>query len=254
MVRIGQCSACWAIEAYFRPYHLEPSRVLANLRVRVCAKKIQKSTEMKGKKLGRWNDYTELKIRGILHTQLYILNKTKSLYLTKMLKIMYFADQKHLVEYGITTSGDDYHAMEHGPVSSNAYDIINCVRHNEPYGKSKEFLPRHFGPYLEVTEEEHEGRTGVLVNAKQTHNPRSLCKSGLKFLDEFINKYKDISASEASFISHDKAWEEAWEIAKNLKKKAYPMGNINIAEVAGASEHMVEHMEDYYSRTEVTGG
>lgn len=41
-----------------------------------------------------------------------------------LLKILYFSDRYHLRHYGITASGDNYYAMERGPVASLAFDIL----------------------------------------------------------------------------------------------------------------------------------
>ena len=206
---------------------------------------------MKEERLGEWNDHRELKVRGTLHTLLYILNKGKKpLHSLALLKVVYFADRRHLAEYGVTISGDDYYAMEHGPVASSAYNIVNCVRHDEPWGRSKEFLPERFKPYLEVNEEDGKyGEYGVKIKARKECDRRSLPKSGLRFLDESLRKHGGSPAKKLSAISHDKAWKGAWEIAKRKGSSSHLMGNVNIAEVAGASKAMIEHIRDYYSRT-----
>lgn len=46
----------------------------------------------------------------------------------KLCKILYFADQKHLSDYGRSITGDTYIAMQYGPVPSNVDDILKAVR------------------------------------------------------------------------------------------------------------------------------
>jgi uncharacterized phage-associated protein len=45
----------------------------------------------------------------------------------KLFKILYFADQKHLVRYGRPIIGDTYIAMKDGPVPSTLYDAIKSI-------------------------------------------------------------------------------------------------------------------------------
>lgn len=46
----------------------------------------------------------------------------------KLCKILYFADQKHLSEYGRSITGDTYIAMQYGPVPSCVDDILKALR------------------------------------------------------------------------------------------------------------------------------
>ncbi len=45
----------------------------------------------------------------------------------KLLKILYFADQKHIVKYGRPIFWDTYIAMKAGPVPSTLYDAIKSI-------------------------------------------------------------------------------------------------------------------------------
>src|SRR5947209_742874 len=42
--------------------------------------------------------------------------------------ILYFAEKAHLERYGRTLTKDSYVAMTCGPVPTNLYDLIKCVR------------------------------------------------------------------------------------------------------------------------------
>lgn len=59
---------------------------------------------------------------------LYISNRLKRTDFHKIFKILYFADQAHLSEYGRPISGDVYIAMKDGPVPTKIYDIFKAVR------------------------------------------------------------------------------------------------------------------------------
>lgn len=47
-----------------------------------------------------------------------------------LLKILYFAEQKHLAKYGRPITGDNIVAMEYGPVPSISYDEVKYSKVN----------------------------------------------------------------------------------------------------------------------------
>jgi len=64
-----------------------------------------------------------------VHCLLYVLKKLGGVAdLYTLLKIIYFADKRHLERYGRFLFGDTYRAMKAGPVPSGAYDAIKVVR------------------------------------------------------------------------------------------------------------------------------
>jgi uncharacterized phage-associated protein len=71
--------------------------------------------------------------RKALHALLFVvthLPKPANLY--NVLKCLYYADRKHLQEYGRQIYGETFYALEHGPVPSAAYEIVKYVN-----GKAK---------------------------------------------------------------------------------------------------------------------
>src|SRR5450759_5575218 len=66
--------------------------------------------------------------RKALHVILFVvthLPKPANVY--NVLKCLYYADRKHLQEYGRQIYGETFYALEHGPVPSAAYEIIKYV-------------------------------------------------------------------------------------------------------------------------------
>lgn len=66
--------------------------------------------------------------RKALHALLFVvthLPKLANVY--NVLKCLYYADRKHLQEYGRQIYGDTFYALEYGPVPSGAYDIVKYV-------------------------------------------------------------------------------------------------------------------------------
>ena len=59
----------------------------------------------------------------------------------KLCKILYFADQRHLSQYGRSITGDTYIAMQFGPVPSCVDDILKALRGDSFFSASKEIEP-----------------------------------------------------------------------------------------------------------------
>lgn len=162
----------------------------------------------------------EEKTEETIHLLLYILQKLGgSTDIHKLFKILYFAEQKHLVRYGAAVSQDRYHAMNNGPVPSIAYDISKNVREG---GKSYEAYFAANGRFS-IT-----GITGPDMDF--------LSDSERKCIDESILENKDLSFDALTEKSHDDAW--------NNTARDREMNLIAIAVAGGADEHMVKYIED----------
>ena len=49
----------------------------------------------------------------------------------ELCKLIFFADQRHLLTFGRTITGDKYHALPQGPVPSHGLDMLN-EHHDAP--------------------------------------------------------------------------------------------------------------------------
>lgn len=67
----------------------------------------------------------EYKREKLIQTMLYVLNKTGGLDCYHLFEILYFADLKSLSEFGNSITFDRFIIMEHRPVPSMLYDLIN---------------------------------------------------------------------------------------------------------------------------------
>jgi uncharacterized phage-associated protein len=54
----------------------------------------------------------------------FLLNNFGTMDKLKIVKLIYFADKRHLIFGGRTITGDDYMAMGHGPVGSMVFDVL----------------------------------------------------------------------------------------------------------------------------------
>jgi uncharacterized phage-associated protein len=59
---------------------------------------------------------------------LYVVARLIEPTVHEALKIRYFADKLHLAKYGWLASGDEYVAMQFGPVASSTYNLIKAAR------------------------------------------------------------------------------------------------------------------------------
>ena len=142
--------------------------------------------------------------------------------LHKIFKILYFADQKHLANYGRPIIGDFYIAMEHGGVPSGIYDMVKMVRGNSICEDAK-----GFGKFFDVS--------GHFLFPKQKPAMEEFSKSDLECLDESIIENKDLDFLKLKRKSHDQAYQKA---AKDDRISFREM-----AKIAGADETILEYMK-----------
>ena len=137
--------------------------------------------------------------RKALHALLFVvthLPKPANVY--NVLKCLYYADRKHLQEYGRQIYGDTFHALEHGPVPSAAYDIVKYVN-----GRAKWDLrfPEAF-ELLDVND--------VYLSARGAVDTDLLSRSDMACLLDAARKYGTMSFKKLKRLSHQgKAFENA---------------------------------------------
>lgn len=145
----------------------------------------------------------------------------------KLFKILYFADQKHLVRYGTPFSGDIYVAMKHGPVPTYTYDIIKWVR-DMPTG-----VGRKYEMFFSTTASADNIPTVSALSAPDTD---VLSSSNIECLEESIHENRNLDFGTLTRKSHGSAWEAA-------KEQTDEMEFVNIASDGGADPEMLEYIE-----------
>ena len=129
---------------------------------------------------------------------LYIANRAQIPDIYQVLKVIYFADIKHLHEYGRFMNGDRYIAMEKGPVPSGAYDIVKNVRGDGIYDCDHAKASFQIG-----------GDNKYKILPFRDADLDIFSKSEIKFLDESIDKYGGMTFGQLKKISHDNAYNTA---------------------------------------------
>jgi uncharacterized phage-associated protein len=137
--------------------------------------------------------------RKALHAMLFVvthLPKPANVY--NVLKCLYYADRKHLQEYGRQIYGETFYALEHGPVPSAAYEIIKYAN-----GRAKWDLqfPEAF-ELLDVND--------IHVSARGPVDTDLLSRSDMACLLEAARKYGKMPFNKLKKLSHQgKAFENA---------------------------------------------
>lgn len=118
-----------------------------------------------------------------------------------VVKLFFFADRSHLMEWGRPISGDRYVAMEHGPVPIT---ILDMVKGNSTISEEvKEIFEARLS---RVWDGNH-----VKLRSK-THNPDfpGLSGSDIEHLDKSVSKYGSLGFGQLKELSHlDEAYQKA---------------------------------------------
>ena len=142
-----------------------------------------------------------LKQQKAINSLLYVISRLDKADTHKTYKILYFADQKHLVRYGRPIIGDTYVKMPYGPVPSFVKDVVD-----ENIKGLEEVTAKYNKFYLK---------------ALQEVNLDFLSETDVECLDEALEENKLLSFDDLTEKSHDYAYEKSnWVIGYNDIAKA----------------------------------
>lgn len=175
---------------------------------------------------------TDREKKELIEMVLYILNKTGGTDIYHLMKILYFAEQKHLLEWGSKMVPDDFRAFEYGPVADH---LFKAVHNNDKYGKE---LPQLF---LEAVQFAGDDAPNVLLPKRQP-NMDWLSQATVECLDASIDENIGLSFGQLLSKSHDPAWQEAWENVQNGNDDH--ISPLSIAKAAGASDGLLEYINE----------
>lgn len=165
---------------------------------------------------------------------LYILQQFKEgIDYIHLFKIMYFAQQSHLVKYGRPIMEDNFVALKHGPVPELTYKVLRCSEGKQVDHDSD--LDSFISSLQIFIADGHQ-----MVKAKGEMSPDmdEFSKSDIADIDATIQKYKDVEAFRLSNLSHDKAYQKAQQVFESTGETArIPL--VRIAEAGGATKDMV---------------
>lgn len=172
-----------------------------------------------------------LKIKSAV---LYILEKMpQGIDYIHLFKMLYFAQQEHLVRYGMPIIDDSFMARKHGPVAALTYKVLRAA---EGKIELSDNCLLDFMKSIKVD----------VTNAYQiiTINKGAFCDidelsvSNIKVLDKWIEKCKNMESFDLSDLSHDKAWQVA-KSKTELTGEDTKITLYDMAKAGGASDAML---------------
>ncbi len=152
---------------------------------------------------------------------LYIATRIAEPTFHSVSKLLYFADKTSLERYGRFIAGDEYIAMEYGPVPSNAYSLM-----------------KYASPDGELGFRIEDGRKVIPLRDPARDE---LSQSDIEALDLVIDIYGRMPFWQKTEVSHDAAWEKAWE--NRGANKSSPMAIEDIAKLLNDGETLIEHLQ-----------
>ena len=173
-------------------------------------------------------------IQKIKAVVLYILKQLpQGVDYIHLFKIMYFAQQEHLVIYGLPLLDDTFVARKHGPVATLTYKVLHCVEGKDVIKTSDldDFIQS-------LSIKMVDNHQIVSATADSVCDMDELSGSNQKILDKWIEKCKDVDSFDLADLSHDKAWLKAKKQAeKTGEDTKIPL--VDIAQAAGATKEML---------------
>lgn len=130
----------------------------------------------------------------------YIAQHKKPVTKKELCKLIFFADQAHLLQYGRTITGDYYCALAQGPIPSCGLDMLNGKSHT---------------PKANLDIMNGVGRLqGYRFVPLKGADLKVFSRSDLKILNAVLAKFGGMNADQLEQLSHD---ELAWKKTKQSK-------------------------------------
>jgi uncharacterized phage-associated protein len=170
------------------------------------------------------------KTKAIESIKLVLLNIGGKSDFHKLFKILYFADQKHLVKYGDPIIGDTYIAMKNGPVPSQIYSSFNLLRSGIVNGFNENFEVQDYFIYLK--------------NSKIDLDEFS--ESEIECLTESIEENRNFTFDQLTKKSHGLAYRKA-----DLNDS---ISFFDIALEGGANQEMIKYINHQIEMQQITNG
>ena len=158
--------------------------------------------------------------KTVADTIYYILKKIGKADKLKIIKLIYLADKYHLIKYGRTITGDDYYAMEKGPVGTTAKDLLTFEEEDVFSPTARAYIKK----LIEQTGKKHTYRVRD-VNVELD----TLSETDREILDFVVEKFGDMTTGE--LIDYVHRYPEWKKYENSFKNKLIRRGKIGIEEL-----------------------
>jgi hypothetical protein len=147
----------------------------------------------------------EFDLEKFVAAMAYMASKVSDLTPFRAAKLVYFADKFHLTRYGRPVIGDWYVSMDHGPVPSQAYDLMQeLMSPLRVPGVSRPTQDR-LRQFLGI----QQGPKHPRFIAKREPDYSVLSESDLEALDKAISRFGAASVSQVWRAGHsERTWKE----------------------------------------------
>ena len=173
---------------------------------------------------------------------LYVLSEVGETDYHKLFKILYFADQQHLVRFGRSITGDQYNAIQYGPVPTETYDLFRHLATPDSFVLPTEEVANLFSSFTFRKMANGTARPIPMVSSDEAPNLDELSASDIECLSKSIAENKHLSFHDLTEKSHDDAWEQAYRGASQSYEAT--IEPVSIAQAGGASEEMVQYITE----------
>ena len=176
---------------------------------------------------------------------LYVLSRIGETDYHKLFKILYFADQKHLVRFGRPITGDQYEAIQYGPVPAETYDLFRHLSNKDSFVLPTPEVTDLFHSFVFRREANGMARPVPMVKSNEAPDMDELSPSDVECLSSSIAENRNINFYALTDKSHDSAWTQANEVAAQSYDNT--MEPVSIARAGGASEEMIQYITENIS-------
>ncbi len=175
---------------------------------------------------------------------LYVLNKVGETDYHKLFKILYFADQKHLVRFGREITGDQYVAMDRGPVPSETYDLLKHLAGMHSFLSLPEDVAKQFSSFNFRSANRGLRNPIPMVSSNEAPDLDELSASDIDCLSDSIAENKNLSFFDLTEKSHDDAWDKARAALADAQIFEAVMEPVTIAQAGSASQEMLQYITE----------
>jgi len=170
--------------------------------------------------------------KSAIEAVLFLANRLKQPTIHEVLKLRYFADKLHMAKYGFVGSGDQYTAMEFGPVASNTYNLLRAAR-----GDESKFIPAAYAALVA----DAFSVIDKSVKPLREEDQEQLSRADLACLERAIEQHGNEPFNKRTADSHDDAWKKAWN-ARSAASSQNAMALSEIAKTLDNAEEVLQYM------------
>jgi len=158
---------------------------------------------------------SQIESKKIIQSICYILRGIKRANKLKLVKLLYLSDKYHIINYGRTVTGDEYWAMDYGPVGSTAKDILSMDKDflSIEYEEASKFLKK---------KGDHDFVIGETCSDDDLDLLSDTDKEAIDFV---LKKFGEFSSGDLINYTHKyPEWAQYEEIFKNKLSKRQRIG------------------------------